>query len=120
MAVPSTHCSDPLTLELADSAPRPNPTRGEPVESVTVLFEDAHIEAGVWECTPGAFRAVRDGYREQFTVIAGRAVLRGDDGVDIDLAPGVTVVTPEGWAGEWDIAETTRKIYVVSYTEPRA
>ncbi|MGA0122939.1 MAG: hypothetical protein ACO3KD_08060 [Gaiellales bacterium] len=29
-------------------------------------------------------------------------------------------MTPEGWVGEWDIAETVRKVYVVSYTEPRA
>lgn len=120
MPVPSTHCSDPLALALAEIGPKPNPTRGAPVESATTLFEDAHVEVGVWACTPGAFAARREGYREQFTVIAGRATLRDADGTETALVPGVTVVTPEGWEGEWDIAETIRKIYVVSYTEPRA
>lgn len=120
MPVPSTHIADPLTAELAEIGPKPNPTRGTPVESALVLFEDAHIEAGVWECTPGAFPAKREGYREQFTLIAGRAILRDADGTETVLEPGVAVVTPEGWEGEWDIAETVRKVYVVSYTEPRA
>ena len=51
MAHNSTAFHNPLTLDLDLVGPKPTPTRGEPVESVKVLFEDAFIEAGVWECT---------------------------------------------------------------------
>ena len=112
--------SDPLALELDVIGPKPNATRGEPVESAKVLHEDAHSQAGVWECTPGAFAGRRDGYREIFTVVAGRGVLRDEDGTETVLEPGVVVATPEGWVGEWDIAETIRKAYVIAYTEPQS
>jgi uncharacterized cupin superfamily protein len=114
------HFDDPLALALDVIGPKPNATRGEPVESGKVLFADAHSESGVWECTEGAFAARREGYRETFAIISGRGVLRDADGTETQLAPGVLVVTPEGWVGEWDIQETVRKVYVVSYTEPRA
>ena len=119
MAPNAPHFDDPLSLSLDVIGPKPNTTRGEPVESGKVLFADAHSESGVWECSAGAFAARREGYRETFAVVRGRGVLRNEDGTETALAPGVVVVTPEGWIGEWDIAETIRKIYVVSYTEPR-
>ena len=120
MAPNAPSFSDPLGLALDVIGPKPNATRGEPVESAKVLFEDAHSQSGVWECTPGTFAGRRDGYRETFTIIAGKGVLRDEDGSETHLAPGIAVVTPENWVGEWDIAETTRKVYVVSYTAPRA
>ena len=120
MASSAHSFSDPLALELDVIGPKPNATRGEPVESAKVLFEDAHSQSGVWECTPGAFAGRRDGYRETFTIIAGGGVLRDEDGAETRLAPGVSVTTPEGWVGEWDIAETIRKVYVIAYSEPQA
>lgn len=120
MAFNSTGFTDPLTLELDLIGPKANPSRGEPVESGRVLFEDAHIEAGVWECTPGTFPSRRDGFREAVTIIKGRGVLRDEDGSETPFQAGSAVAIPEGWVGEWDIQETTRKVYVVSYTEPRA
>jgi uncharacterized cupin superfamily protein len=118
MTPKSTSFNDPLSLELQVTGPKPNATRGAPVESSRVLHEDAHTQAGVWECTPGAFAARRDGYREIFTVVAGSGVLRDEDGTETVLTPGVAVATPEGWVGEWDITETIRKVYVIAYTEP--
>lgn len=116
----SVSFSDPLTLTLDVVGPKANPSRGEPVESVKVLFEDAQIEAGVWECTPGTFPSRRDGFREAVTIIAGSGTLRDADGNESPFAAGTALAIPEGWSGEWDIVETTRKIYVVSYTEPRS
>ena len=87
MAHNSVGFSDPLTLELDVIGPKANPTRGEPVESAKVLFEDAHSQSGVWECTPGAFAGRRDGYRETFTIIAGGGVRTFAD------------VREYGWAG---------------------
>jgi len=118
MAEKSIAFADPLSLVLDVDGPKPNATRGEPVESSKVLHADAHSQAGIWECTPGAFASRRDGYREIFTVIAGSGVLRDEDGTETPLSPGVVVATPEGWVGEWDISETIRKVYVIAYTEP--
>jgi uncharacterized cupin superfamily protein len=120
MAPSAPSFGDPLALELDVIGPKPNATRGEPVESARTLFADAHSESGVWECSPGAFAARRDGYRETFTVIAGRGVLRDEDGTETALHPGVVVVTPEHWVGEWDIEEAIRKVYVIAYSEPQA
>ena len=116
----SVSISDPLTLTLDVVGPKPNPSRGEPVESVKVLFEDAQVEAGVWECTPGTFPSRRDGFREAVTIIAGSGTLRDADGNETPFVAGTALAIPEGWSGEWDIVETTRKVYVVSYTEPRS
>ena len=104
MAHNSVGFSDPLTLELDVIGPKANPTRGEPVESGKVLLADAHIEAGVWECTR----------------IKSSVELRVADGNVTPFTAGTALAIPEGWVGEWDIAETTRKVYVVSYTAPRA
>ena len=116
----AVHCSDPLILSLDPIGPKASPLRGEPAESGKVLFEDACVEIGVWECTPGCFPSRRDGYREAVTIVAGAGVLRDEDGTEHPLAPGVTLAIPEGWVGEWDITETVRKVYVVSYSEPRS
>lgn len=112
--------NDPLSLALDVIGPKANPSRGEPVESSKVLFEDAFVEAGVWECTPGTFPSRRDGFREAVTIIKGSGSLRDADGNETPFVAGSALAIPEGWSGEWDIVETTRKVYVVSYTEPRA
>ena len=120
MAPNASSFNNPLSLTLDVIGPKPGATRGEPVESVKVLHEDPHSQAGIWECTPGAFVGRRDGDREVFTVLAGAGVLRDEDGAETLLAPGVVIATPENWVGEWDITETVRKAYVIAYTEPQS
>ena len=119
MTPSAVHLTNPLDVPLAVIGPKPGATRGEPVESSAVLFEDSLVEVGVWECTPGCFPSRRDGWREAVTIVVGRGVLRDANGTEHPLAPGVTLALPEGWVGEWDIAETVRKVYVVTLSEPR-
>jgi hypothetical protein len=116
----AVHLAELATVPLETVGPKAGATRGEPVESVRVLFEDAHSEAGIWECTPGTFPSRRDGFREAVTIISGTGVLRDNDGTEHPIAPGVSLAIPEGWSGEWDLTETTRKFYVITYTEPRS
>lgn len=120
MSESAVHLSNPAHIELDVIGPKANPSRGEPVESGHVLFEDALTEVGVWECTPGTFPSRRDGWREAVTILAGSGTLRDADGAEHPIAPGVTLALPEGWVGEWDIVETVRKVYVATYSEPRA
>ncbi|MBT2231048.1 DUF861 domain-containing protein [Nonomuraea sp. NEAU-A123] len=49
-------------------------------------------------------------------ILAGRATLTGEDGQTVELAPGSTVVLPDGWRGTWDVHETIRKTYVTIRT----
>lgn len=120
MGTNSTAFDDPLQMALDPIGPKATATRGEPVESGKVLFEDARTEAGVWECTPGAFTSRRDDFREVVTIIKGRGRLRDEDGNVTEFGPGSAVALPEGWVGEWEIDETVRKVYVVSYSTPRS
>ena len=119
MSVPALHLAEVDTVPLEPLGPRGGATAGEPSESIHVLFEDAFVEVGVWECTPGTFPSRRDGYREAVTILAGSGVLRDADGTEHPLAPGVALAIPEGWVGEWEITSTIRKVYVSSYSEPR-
>lgn len=112
----SLSIADALSLELERIGPRAGATRGEPVESATVLADDGHVETGVWEVTPGTFPGRKDGVQETFHVIAGAGTITGAEGDVVHLAPGVTVHQPDGWHGTWDVTEAVRKVYVVTRT----
>jgi uncharacterized cupin superfamily protein len=120
MAHNSIAFDDPLGMTLDPIGPKATALRGDPFESGKVLFEDPITEAGVWECTPGAFSARRDDFREVVTIIKGRGRLHDEDGNVTEFGPGSALALPEGWVGEWEIDETVRKVYVVSYSTPRS
>jgi uncharacterized protein len=100
-------------LELPAHTARPNPLHGKPAESALPLYEDGRCKIGVWECTPGIFRGVKDGVGEHAFITAGEATVYGDDGTVVELLPGVSFVTPRGWSGRWEVRQTVRKQYTV-------
>jgi uncharacterized cupin superfamily protein len=116
----------PITLAAAqavalrETGPRADPLSGTPVESSAPLYSDAQVDVGVWECTPGSFRAARDGFGEVAHVVGGRGTLVSDSGEVTELVPGAVVVTPEGWTGTWTIEQTLRKLYVIWHAAQRA
>ena len=113
-AIPSAqHEHGLLELALTSTGPRAGATAGEPVESAHEIYTDGSVEIGVWECTPGEFPSAKDGISESMHILAGAGVLRGDDGTEVALEPGVVVVTPDGWRGTWTITETVRKLYTI-------
>ncbi|MGD9734436.1 MAG: cupin domain-containing protein [Solirubrobacterales bacterium] len=106
------------TSELAEVAleplgVRPTATEGEPAESIRRLHEDAGGEFGVWECQPGRFPTAKDGVSELMHVISGHARVHGSDGSLHELRAGDTFLAPDGWSGEWELLEPTRKLYVL-------
>ncbi|SEM45184.1 hypothetical protein SAMN05660976_05207 [Nonomuraea pusilla] len=107
------HLVDAAQAGLPAPQPKPTSLTGQE-ESTLVLWEAGRdgAEAGIWECGPGTFTAVRDGFHEVCQILAGRATVRGDDGQVVELVPGSTVVLPDGWRGTWEIHETVRKTYV--------
>jgi uncharacterized cupin superfamily protein len=86
---------------------------GQPRASVRELYRDVTTQAGVWAVTPGRFAGTNDGFGELMMVLAGAATVTGDDGVRVELAPGVTFLARPGWRGEWDVRETVRKVYLI-------
>jgi uncharacterized cupin superfamily protein len=102
-----------LGLELVESGMRDGATSGTPVESLRTLYADDLVQVGVWECTPGIFPAAKHGVSEQLVILDGDGTLYGDDGTAVELVPGATAVTPDGWSGRWEIRLTVRKLYVV-------
>lgn len=69
---------------------------------------------GVWEVTPGRFRAVASPRDEVVHILTGRGELHGSDGEVVELRPGAIVVIPAGFDGEWLVTETIRKAFVLT------
>jgi uncharacterized cupin superfamily protein len=101
---------------LQRSGPRAGATAGEPVESELELYNDGTVEVGLWECTPGEFPSIKDGITEEMFFLSGDATIVGDDGTEHEIAPGVLIVTPDGWKGRWKIRKTVRKVYTIWHT----
>ncbi|GLW96109.1 cupin domain-containing protein [Microtetraspora sp. NBRC 16547] len=111
------HLVDAPQAELPAARPKPTSLTGQE-ESLLVLWaaDRDGAEAGIWECEPGTFTAVRDGFHEICQILTGRATVRGEDGGVVELVPGSTVVLPDGWRGTWEVHETMRKTYVTVAT----
>jgi uncharacterized cupin superfamily protein len=91
----------------------PNPVAGRPRASLLPLVDDGHRSAGLWTCTPGAFRSDHTGYVEVMHVVEGAAELCGDDGATWRVSPGTVLVVPDGWVGTWVVEETVVKSYAI-------
>ncbi len=73
---------------------------------------DGKIFAGVWECTPGTWRISYDEW-ESCTLISGISVVTEDGRAPVTLEAGDTMILRPGFAGTWQVIETTRKFYVI-------
>jgi hypothetical protein len=102
-----------LELELEPKGTHPGATAGSPDQSSRTLFDDGRTRLGVWQCTPGSFDTSKSGISEAQHIVAGRATLRSADGSSVELRPGSTIVTPDGWSGSWEIHETVRKVFAI-------
>ncbi|MEI7760995.1 MAG: cupin domain-containing protein [Thermoleophilia bacterium] len=108
--------TDPLGVSLEAIGPKPNTLAGAPVESAHEIYAEGRLEIGVWEVTPGSFTTVKNGVSELMHFIAGSGTIVGDDGMTTLIAPGVVLITPDGWSGTWHVSETVRKVYAIIAT----
>jgi uncharacterized cupin superfamily protein len=107
------HAAGLSGLDLEPRGVHPGATAGAPEQSSRTVFDDGRVRVGVWECTPGCFETAKAGIGEQQVVLAGDATVRGADGTVVELGPGETLITPDGWRGSWEIRETVRKVFVI-------
>ena len=108
---------DVLAAHLAEGQPVPTATAGSPYESWRVLNDDGRVEIGIWEVTPGSFRGEKRGVYESMHFVAGAGTITAADGTVTELRPGVVMLCPDGWAGEWIVRETIRKTYTIVKTQ---
>jgi hypothetical protein len=74
--------------------------------------EDGRFFAGIWEADPGCW-TIRYTENEFCQILSGRSVLRDASGREREVRAGDNFTIPAGFSGEWDVQETTRKIYVI-------
>ena len=88
--------------------------RGKPIQRTWHHFtgSDDRFFAGIWEAEPGCWK-ISYTENEFCQILDGRSILRDSSGKEIELKAGDNFVIPAGFEGEWDVIETTRKIYVI-------
>ncbi|MDI6022781.1 cupin domain-containing protein [Leucobacter sp. UT-8R-CII-1-4] len=82
-------------------------------EASRTIWTGGKIDTGIWECSPGAFAAERNGYDEVCTILSGRVTLQVEGEPDVSFGPGDIFVTPSGWKGTWVVHEQLRKHYTI-------
>ncbi len=87
---------------------------GRPLQRIWHHFtsSDGALFAGIWEAEPGCWNI--DYTETEFCqIISGHSVLRDEQGRARPLKAGDNFVIPAGFRGQWEVLETTRKIYVI-------
>jgi len=88
--------------------------RGQPQQRTWHYFTsgDEKFFAGVWEAEPGCWH-IQYTENEFCQILSGRSILRDAEGREQVVRAGDSFVIPAGFRGQWDVLETTRKIYVI-------
>jgi uncharacterized cupin superfamily protein len=73
---------------------------------------DEKFFAGFWEAEPGCWK-ISYTENEYCQILSGRSILRDANGKEFALEAGDNFVVPAGFEGEWEVLETTRKIYAI-------
>lgn len=96
-------------VEPIDKAPLPERViAGNPKWRSWIHYSDSGIVSGRWQSTPGTWKVIHDKW-EFFSMLEGQGTLRSDDGQEVRLEPGVTVVLIPGFKGLWEVTQMMRK-----------
>jgi uncharacterized cupin superfamily protein len=71
------------------------------------------VRAGVWEVTPGAYRAIKGTTWEFCSILSGVSEITEDGKEPVVMRAGDAFVMKPGFTGVWRCIETTRKVWVV-------
>ena len=87
---------------------------GQPAFRTWNAYEsaDGKTFCGIWQATPGVWRVSYDEW-ESCTLIEGHSIVTPEGGEPVHLRAGDTIVLEPGFAGTWEVVETTRKSYVI-------
>jgi hypothetical protein len=70
------------------------------------------LYCGIWESTPGKWRIQYDEW-EYCRIVKGISILTEDGGSAQTYRTGDSFIIRPGFAGTWEVVETTRKDYVI-------
>ena len=89
-------------------------TKSQPMQRTWHHFTSADDKffAGTWESEPGCW-TINYTENEFCQILSGHSILRDTDGNEHPLHPGDNFTIPAGFKGEWEVVETTKKIYVI-------
>ncbi len=89
-------------------------TQGQPLQRTWNHFtsEDGRFFAGLWEAEPGCWK-IHYTENEFCQILKGKSIIRDSAGNERPLNPGDNFTIPAGFEGEWQVLETTKKIYVI-------
>lgn len=102
---------DDVTPEVS----RPDPAlviAGDPVHSTWNLEERDGLYCGVWQSTPGKWRVSYSEW-EYVYIHSGHSILTDAQGQATHLMTGDSFIIRSGFAGTWEVVETTLKDYVI-------
>jgi uncharacterized protein len=94
---------------------RPDPAKvvaGDPVHTTWNLETRDGLYCGLWQSTPGTWLVSYDEW-EYVRILSGVSVLTGADGVAVTLRAGDSYIIRPGFAGTWEVLQTTLKDYVI-------
>ena len=101
-------------IQPEESAPAPDRLlSGNPVFRVWDVDQtESGVYAGLWESTPGKW-AVAYSEWEYCRVLSGVSIVTGEDGREVRLQAGDSLILKPGFKGSWEVVETTLKEYVI-------
>ncbi|MFN0264425.1 cupin domain-containing protein [Tepidamorphus sp. 3E244] len=73
---------------------------------------DGKLFAGVWEATPGTWSISYDEW-EYCRILSGVSIITDNVGNKRRVTAGDSFILQPGFAGTWEVVETTRKEYVI-------
>jgi uncharacterized protein len=100
-------------IEPEDGAPAPDRlVAGNPRFRTWNVEEADGLYAGLWEATPGKWRILYEEW-EYCHILSGVSILTEDGGAPRTVRAGDAFVLRPGFAGTWEVVETTVKEYVL-------
>lgn len=100
--------------DLSDWGPVASPLRGDSRTRGVLLHKGPKgcPEAGLWECTPGAW-SCRVDHAEFCYFLSGRCAYTDAAGERVELRGGDAAFFPSGWNGTCEVIDTVRKVYMI-------
>ncbi|MGL5008265.1 MAG: cupin domain-containing protein [Paracoccaceae bacterium] len=99
----------------APEVTRPDPAKviaGDPVHTTWNLEEREGLYCGLWQSTQGAWQVSYDEW-EYVYIREGISILTDQGGHAVTLRAGDSYMIRPGFAGTWEVVETTLKDYVI-------
>jgi uncharacterized protein len=85
---------------------------GDPVHSTWPLEDSAGLYCGLWQSTPGIWKVAYAEW-EYVHIHQGHSILTDAEGRATHLRAGDSFIIRPGFAGTWEVVETTVKDYVI-------